>query len=463
MAERRAPLVMALAVLANGACGEAERFSAKPEPRASTALAMAELHVPAAHTKPEQQAPTARAEHEPGAPTPLAEPERRAPALLAEPAGDSERGLRVFEPYPGRLPEGELAYQLAGRGAMRGITIGPIESALHPDRGYGSAAYQRMLDEAKRLGATWVSLTPFGRVLDLAPTGVAQSFELPYAENREAIRRAIGQAHAAGLSVLLVPHLWVESGAWRGEIDPGDDAAWERWAEGYAAFLLPWAELARDARVDMLAVGVELRSWVTTARAPSFVDVIHAVRRIYPGLLTYAANWDDVLETTILGELDVIGVNAFFPLAENDDPSAEELDRGGRAVAERMGALARQYRKPIVFTEFGYTTRRNAAVRPWEWPDHMANVVIDQAAQADAYAALLGPLIDEPWFAGAFVWRFYADPDDMSQEAEWGFSPRGKLAELVLRDAFTAHWAGDGPRPLGAALHRHAAERVGIF
>src|SRR5690606_40458050 len=53
-------------LLANGACGEAERFSAKPEPRASTALAMAELHVPAAHTKPEQQAPTARAEHEPG-------------------------------------------------------------------------------------------------------------------------------------------------------------------------------------------------------------------------------------------------------------------------------------------------------------------------------------------------------------------------------------------------------------
>ncbi|HLV67634.1 MAG TPA: hypothetical protein VKY73_17565 [Polyangiaceae bacterium] len=417
MAER-APLVLALAVIAGSACARNEHARAEPERR-------------------------------PGAPPVRGEP--------------TEREERVFAPHPSQLGEGELAYRRLGRGAMRGLTIGPIESALHPDRGYGSPAYRRTLDEAKRLGATWVSLTPFGRVLDLAPTGVAQSFEQPYVENRKAVRRAIEQAHAAGLSVLLVPHLWVESGEWRGEIDPGDDAAWERWAQGYAAFLRPWAELARDARVEMLAVGVELRSWVTTTRAPSFVDIVRDVRRIYPGLLTYAANWDDVVETTILGELDVIGVNAFFPLASDDDPSPVELARGGRAVAERMGELARRFHKPIVFTEFGYTTRRNAAVRPWEWPDHMSNVVVDQEAQADAYAALLAPMIDEPWFAGAFVWRFYSDPDDMSQEAEWGFSPRGKLAELVLRDAFAAHWAGDGPRPLGAALYRHAAERVGIF
>ena len=60
------------------------------------------------------------------------------------------------------------------------------------------------------------------------------------------------------------------------------------------------------------------------------------------------------------------------------------------------------------------------------------------------------PLLDEPDFAGFFVWRVYADPDDVSQEAEWGFSPRGKLAELVVRDAFAARWAGDGARDLAA-------------
>jgi hypothetical protein len=74
----------------------------------------------------------------------------------------------------------------------------------------------------------------------------------------------------------------------------------------------------------------------------------------------------------------------------------------------------------------------------------MKNVQIDERGQAEAYLGLLSEVLQEPWFAGFFVWRFYADPDDMSQEAEWGFSPRGKLAELVMRDAFASRWAVDG-------------------
>ena len=93
----------------------------------------------------------------------------------------------------------------------------------------------------------------------------------------------------------------------------------------------------------------------------------------------------------------------------------------------------------------------------------MSRVVVDQQAQADAYQALLNALVNEPGFAGLFVWRLYADPDDVSQEAEWGFSPRGKLAELVLRDAFATHWAADGPRPVGSALESVRAVRVGDY
>src|SRR3954471_23314802 len=106
---------------------------------------------------------------------------------------------------PYELPE------LAGM-AIRGVTIGPIESALHPGRGYASAAFERGLDEAVRLGATWISLTPFGRAWDLSASGVSPTFELDFAENKLAIARAVRQAHARGLKVLLVPHLWVESG-----------------------------------------------------------------------------------------------------------------------------------------------------------------------------------------------------------------------------------------------------------
>lgn len=361
------------------------------------------------------------------------------------------------------LPPGSNAWSDGAFGTIRGVTVGPIESALHPQRGYGSEPFERTLLEAKRLGSSWISLTPFARVNDLKSTGISLSFEAPFAENRRAITRAVRQAHALGLRVLIVPHLWFESGEWRGELDPGSDAAWEEWSRNYRAFLLTWAEVARESRVDMLSVGVELRSWLTTAHARSFQPILRDVRRAYPGLLTYAGNWDDIEQTVILGDLDVIGLNAFFPLAEKDGASFEELSAGGRAVRERLAKLAAFWQKPLFFNEFGYTTRKDPAIRPWEWPDKMSDVKPDQAAQAEAYRALLSAFVDEPWFAGFFVWRLYADPDDMSQEAEWGFSPRGKQAELELRDAFAAHWAGDGPRELGGALWREAATGIGRF
>jgi hypothetical protein len=327
--------------------------------------------------------------------------------------------------------------------AIRGITIGPIENAYHPNVGYGSEAYGRTLDECRRMGATWVAITPFGRVNDLTGRGVDLTFERPFAENRRDVERAIEMAHERGLAVMLVPHLWVESGQWRAEIDPKTDAGWAAWIRSYTTFVSTWAAVAERSHVDLLSAGVELRSWVTTAHAPAFAKLVRDLRAIYHGPITYSANWDDVEHTTILGELDVIGINAFYPLAEKDGAPFEKLLEGGRAVRERVRALSEAWHKPVLFTEVGYTTRPNPAIRPWEWPDAMQAPTVDERAQADAYRALLAPMLDEPSFLGFFVWRIYADPDDVSQEAEWGFSPRGKRAELVIRDAFATTWASD--------------------
>ncbi len=364
---------------------------------------------------------------------------------------------------PLRLLPGRDGWRDAGLGAIRGATLGPIESSLHPDAGYGSEPYRRALSELKRMGCTWVSLTVFGRVWDLSPTGVDLSFEAPFADNRRNVLRAVEQAHAEGLRVMLVPHLWVETGGWRAEIDPGDDAAWARWARAYSAFTLAWAEVAQQAQVDLFSVGVELRSWVTTSRAPSFTELIRQVRSVYPGLLTYAANWDDVEHTVILGELDLIGINAFYPLTERAGATLPTLVEGGQRIGAQLEALARQWDKPVLFTEFGYTTRTDPALRPWEWPDGMRDVQVDERAQAEAYLGLLTPLPEREGFAGFFVWRLYADPNDSSQEAEWGFSPRGKLAELALRGAYATHWSADGPRGAAAALARPPVGPVGAY
>jgi hypothetical protein len=347
--------------------------------------------------------------------------------------------------------------------AIRGVTVGPIESQLHPGRGYGTPACARTMREIRRMGGNWVSLTPFGRVADVHPTGIAMSFEAPFTQNRKAVATAVAQAHAEGLRVLLVPHLWVESGEWRGFIDPGSDPAWKAWAHAYEQFVTNWATIAEQAHVDLLAVGIELRRWVTLERASSFQSVIKHVRSVYKGPLTYAANWDDAEDTVIWGELDFIGINAFYPLAEHPNASFEEMRGAAMARTSRANELAKRWGKPIVFTEFGYTTRKDAALRPWEWPEALSDVVIDQRSQAQAYRALLAAAIEQPWFGGLFVWRVYADPDDVTQEPEFGFSFRGKLAELELRDAFGTHWAADGPAEANRALVSFSHERSGRY
>jgi hypothetical protein len=338
---------------------------------------------------------------------------------------------------------GADAWARAQIGVVRGVTVGPIENGYHPDAGYGSAPYDRTLVEAGALGANWVALTPFGRVADLGGTGIDPTFEAPFDRNRSDVARSIAMAHARGLRVMLVPHLWVESGEWRAQIDPKTAEGWDRWAESYRRFVRAWATVAEQAGADMFSVGVELRSWATTAHAASFARMIDDVRRTYHGLVTYSANWDDVDQTIILGKLDVIGINAFYPLADEAGAGEDKLRQGAERVRARVHALAERWQKPVLFTETGYTTRTDPAVHPWEWPDSMKGVQVDEVAQADAYRALLEPLVDERDFVGFFVWRVYADPDDTSQEAPWGFSPRGKMAEDVVREAFAARWAAD--------------------
>jgi hypothetical protein len=363
--------------------------------------------------------------------------------------------LTAWRPYPTAAGWRDGAL----RGA-RGITVGPIENTYHPGVGYGSAAFERSLDECSRSGAEWIAITPFGRVADLEGRGVDPTFEAPFEENRANIIRAITMAHRRGLKVMLVPHLWVESGEWRALIDPKTDEGWAAWSKSYGAFVLAWAKVAADTGVEMLSAGVELRSWVTTGRAPSFGRILHEIRGVFPGILTYSANWDDVDQTVILGDLDVIGINAFYPLAQKNGASQAELFEGGRQVRAKVHALAETWHRPVLFTEIGYTTRPDPAIEPWQWPDKMAHVRVDEDAQALAYHALLAPLLDEEDFAGFFVWRVYANPDDASQEAEWGFSPRGKIAELVMRDAFAAPWAADrDPRGRWGAR----AEEPGIY
>ncbi len=352
---------------------------------------------------------------------------------------------------------GATAWREGAYGAVRGATVGPIESAQHPGVGYGSPASAELLDELAALGCNWVSVTPFGRQWSLEATDIRMDFEAPFARNREDVARFVAQAHARGLKVLLIPHLWLDMPGWRGEIGEKDRLGnprafthdeWARWFRSYTRFVSEWARVAERAGADMFSVGVELKS--SSSTRGEWFDVIDAVRRIYHGPLTYSANWDEADKVMFWDRLDVAGIQAFYPLAEREGATLDELRAAARRRAYDLERWALRERRAVMFAEFGYKAIVDTTLRPWEWPDGMTDVRVSGQAQADAYRALLEAFVFREWFVGAYVWRYYANPMDSSQEDAWGFSPRGREGEDVLRQLYDPRlaWGSDPPDPV---------------
>jgi hypothetical protein len=336
-----------------------------------------------------------------------------------------------------------LAERAEAQAAIRGITIGPIESSQQPGHGYGTQYTARLLDELAQLGANAVSITPFGRMWNLQSTEILLDFEAPFQQNRAAIGRLVAQARARGLGVLIVPHLWIETpNLWRGEIDPQTPEGWTAYQKSYRDFILTWAKAAAEFGADAFSIGVECKSW--SGRFGSYwLQLIADVRAIFKGKLVYSANWDEAENVLFWDALDFVGINAFYPLAAHDGASYAEYAEGAERALAQAGDLATTVRKPLLFLEIGYTSRPNAAVQPWVWPEDMPGMSVDEWEQARALSALIGAAVTKPWFAGFFVWRYYANLDDVSQEPGWGFSPHAKLAEQVLSNVFATPWAAE--------------------
>lgn len=255
-------------------------------------------------------------------------------------------------------------------------------------------------------------------------------------------RAAIRAAHAAGMAVLLKPHLWLEDrsdGAWRGDIAP-DDASWPAWRASYRAALLDYARLAEQEGVAAISIGSELTA-LALARPGFWRELVADVRALYDGRVTYAANWDREFEAIEWWEAtDAIGVDAFWPLLDSADEPVEVARVAERlaAVRERIGEVAERAGRPVLLTEIGYKSALGAAWRPWEW--HEGRELPDPGAQAAIYEAIgrtFTPAAEAGWLHGAYFWVWYLD-------AGWGgpantdFTPRGKPAADVLAAWFNA-------------------------
>lgn len=276
----------------------------------------------------------------------------------------------------------------------------------------------------KKMGVNTLGVLLEGRLEDAED----RSVEGPDSGKVDEARRALDDARSLGLATLLVPHLYVNDGTWRGRLEHLEHTDW--W-DSYGAFLETAAAVAESSGTTALVIGVELKAMSMGPGAKArFAALTERIRRVYRGQLVYAANWDEAEGAEVWDLVDMVGINGYYPLT----PTPE---RGAERVARKLEALASRTGKQVLLVEVGYRSSPQPHVKPWAWPEQL-EARVDQQAQASTWAAALTHWLGAPGVRGLLFWVVPTDPDDPDSEPPHGFNPLNKPAEEVLRRAFVA-------------------------
>jgi hypothetical protein len=333
-------------------------------------------------------------------------------------------------------------------GKVRGFNV--------PVWGPDFAVAQPAIAGAAGMDANWVALVSHWYVSSAVPyTGGGIFREEGSIDNGKrrtssdaSLGAAIDLAHATGLKVLLKPHVDWADGGWRGWIYFKDDAARADWWSSYKVMMQDTVRLAMEHHVEGICIGTEFFTINNeAASAAAWTGIIQDIRAAgYTGQRTYAANWgygDDTEYNRpglagVWEQLDYVGVDAYFPISEEQDPSLETLINGwsnGNNAGHQdhfavLEALAKRTGKSVVFTEVGYPNKDFAA----KDPSNDSPAPPNPDLQARAADALYHVWAGVPWWGGAFWWQ--AGPLRNTH------SIQGRPIADVLRQSWATQTAG---------------------
>lgn len=278
---------------------------------------------------------------------------------------------------------------------------------------YDSPKSHEMLAKLRARGIDAIALVPYGVS---APGSTALRFG--GWERDESVLALTQTAHSLGMHVMLKPQVWIR-GSYPGDFDPPDEASRNAWLADYEKFALHYAELARQTHADLFCIGTEFAR--LSPNETFWRQLIARIRKVYPGPLTYAANFGPEFESLGFWDaLDYIGLNNYYPLPDS-------LDCG--EIVAKVEAVQKRFGKPVLFTEGGYSSFQGGYRKPWAENEGPA----DPDMQAKAYESVLAAFWGKPWFYGAYWWKVgsnaFGGPLDRSH------TPWGKPAMDVI-----SHW-----------------------
>lgn len=186
-------------------------------------------------------------------------------------------------------------------------------------------------------------------------------------------------------------------------------------------------------------MGTELD--LTVGREAEWRSIVAAVRAETGAPLTYCASWNRYRDVGFWDALDVIGIQAYFPLVEHDDvPTDAELAAGWKRIVGELEAYSAETHRRVVFAELGYNRSFDAAVRPWSYRTDHEPAAAD--LQERCLDAALAAVAESETVVGAFLWKWF--PGEITRGNFTQSDPR-------MRAVIARNWSGANRGSAGSA------------
>lgn len=299
-------------------------------------------------------------------------------------------------------------------------------------KAYGSENSEASIAKIASLGANWIAILTTWYQKNCFSTEIKPTDKTP---TDESLIKAINAAHANNLKVMIKPHLDIlddSYGGWRGEITCAKEPDWDKWFEAYKNYIMHYAKMASEHKVEMLCIGTELTE-ATLTKPERWRKLIKEIRKVYKGLLTYAANWnEEYLGIVFWDALDYAGVDAYFPLSDKEDPSYNELMESWKKWLAEIEKWQAKIKKPVIFPEIGYHSAGFAAKEPWS---NAGMGAANPELQVNCYKAMFDTFMDKEWFYGIYLWD-WGTSVKMGNRGSKTFTPQNKPAEETIKEYF---------------------------
>lgn len=163
------------------------------------------------------------------------------------------------------------------------------------------------------------------------------------------------------------------------DVAKGHEPFWDQTFPTFSEYLIDQTRVCREWAMQVsFNSNVEKINERRKYLEQSWRGVAKAARSVFSRRTTYAANFDQYQKVSFWKDLDIVGINAYFKVRDKklDRDLSSVLESGWtKVVGDIQSYLEKNSlsKKPVLFTELGYTFRKFAAVAPWAGSGYVYN------------------------------------------------------------------------------------------